>query len=118
METFNVARAERVYVYSEPVRMNKAFRGLTEIVEKKMKKKVLDGDLFMFFNKKRTYVKVIFWAQNGLCIFSKVISGGTYDLEKVEGSEISIREMQSCLNVIQERPTLASVKRLPEKTAA
>lgn len=106
METFNVAKAERVYVYDEPVNMSKSFDGLTEIVEKKLGKKIVDGDLFLFFNKSRTYVKILFWARNGLCIFAKRIPSLRFEFDGMKDS-ITIKEMQSVLNVLQKKkPTL------------
>lgn len=110
METFNVTRAERVYVYDEPVNMGKSFNGLTLMVEKKLRKKVLDGDLFLFFNKKRTYVKILFWAKNGICIFAKRLPTAFYDIESIEGKVISVKEMQRCIDIITlKRPAVIDV---------
>lgn len=106
MKSFAVTRANTVHCYSEPVSMGKSFKGLIDIVEKKMKLKTMSKDLFLFFNKKRTYVKVLFWDGTGLCILAKKLPHMYYDLEAIEGNTVTLKEMQQCITVLQRKSPL------------
>ncbi len=103
MSTFSLTRASTVHVYSAPVSMGKSYKGLTELVEKKMKKKVMNGELYMFFNRKRTYVKVLFWDKTGMCILCKKLPHAYYDIEAIEGSTITLKEMQQCITTLSRK---------------
>lgn len=79
MKAFTIKPTARIVVYSKPVSMVLGFPGLSELVRRE-KQKLLDGDLFVFVNEKRNYLKILFHAKDGLCMFSKQIEGGRFDV--------------------------------------
>ncbi len=65
------AKVEKVYLYPKPVDFRKSIDGLTALVELDIKVAVFDPVLFVFLNKARNRVKVLYWECNGFCLWLK-----------------------------------------------
>jgi hypothetical protein len=61
--------AARVFAYAKSTDMRKSFSGLVGIVETELGQQVEDGGMFLFFNRRRNAVKVLFFTGDGLAIF-------------------------------------------------
>jgi transposase len=61
----------RVYVAVGSTDMRKAINGLSILVEQAMGKNPFSGDLFVFCNRLRTIVKILYWDHNGFCLWHK-----------------------------------------------
>lgn len=99
MKIFNAYNLAKIYVYEDAVSMSKSFAGLSEIVSQKMHKKPDSEDLYVFVNKKRDYLKILFWYKNGSCIFAKKLPVGIFDAEGIEGN-ISLQAMEKIVNEV------------------
>ena len=53
--------AKRILAYRNPVDMRKQFTGLVALVQSALGKDPLSGDLFVFFNRRRTILKAVYW---------------------------------------------------------
>ncbi len=60
-----------IYLHREPVDFRKAVNGLTIIVEQEMELSPFDDALFIFCNKARDKLKVLYWEQTGFCLWYK-----------------------------------------------
>ena len=60
---------ERVLVYSKPVDFRKAVDGLSVIVEEVLDENPFSGTLFVFTNRQRDKVKILFWERNGFVMW-------------------------------------------------
>lgn len=69
-----------IYFYAQPVDLRKSFDGLCGIVETAFARKVLDGHLFLFVNKRRDMIKALWWESGGLVIWYKRLEEGTLEL--------------------------------------
>jgi transposase len=69
----------QVFMAVEPVDMRKSFDGLSAAVEAVFDRNVLDGHLFLFLNKRRDRIKVIWWDSDGLAIFAKRLERGCFE---------------------------------------
>ena len=62
---------ETVYLHREPVDFRKSINGLSVIVESTMQLSALSGALFLFCNRRRDKVKLLYWDQSGFCLWYK-----------------------------------------------
>jgi len=68
----------RILLYAEPVDMRKSFDGLTALVKNHMREDPLGGCLFAFINRRRNYMKVLWFERGGFCIWSKRLEQGRF----------------------------------------
>ena len=68
----------RIFVAVEPVDMRKQFHGLWSEVEDKLKEDPFSGSLFVFTNKRRNLVKMVYWDGHGIWIFAKRLEKGRF----------------------------------------
>ncbi|MNO60535.1 IS66 Orf2 like protein [compost metagenome] len=65
------AEVQKVYLYPKPVDFRKSIDGLAALVELDIKVAVFDPVLFVFLNKPRNRVKILYWERNGFCLWLK-----------------------------------------------
>lgn len=51
--------------------MRKAINGLSMLVEENFDLDLFSGHLFAFCNRRRDIIKILFWDQNGFCLWQK-----------------------------------------------
>ena len=73
------APSTRIFVYTEATDMRKGFCGLSGIIKEHFKVDLFDGHLFVFFNRRRDYVKILAWDKDGLAIWAKRLERGTFE---------------------------------------
>lgn len=69
----------QVYASLGPTDMRKGFPGLVGLVEKEMGQSIEDGDLFLFFNRRRNRLKVLFYTGDGTVLLYKRLERGTFE---------------------------------------
>lgn len=57
-----------IYLYRDAVDFRKSINGLVVIVEQQMQLSPFAAALFVFCNKNRDRVKVLYWDQSGFCL--------------------------------------------------
>lgn len=87
--------------------MRKGFDGLSGLVREGLGKDPLSGDVFIFFNKRRTQVKLLLWERDGFSIYYKRLERGTYELPTNTATELRSDELMLILQGI----SLKSVRR-------
>ncbi len=60
-----------VYLHRAPVDFRKAINGLSIIVDNAMEHSPFDPGLFVFCNKRRDKLKILYWDQTGFCLWHK-----------------------------------------------
>ena len=86
----------RVYVCREATDMRCSFRGLSGKVRSVLKEDPLSGHLFCFMNRRKNYVKLLYWDRSGYCIWSKKLTRGTFYLPSM--TEITIDNLSQILS--------------------
>lgn len=69
----------RVCLAVEPCDMRKGFNGLAAMVAGHLKEEATSGKLFVFCNKSRDMVKMLYWDGNGLWILAKRLERGRFN---------------------------------------
>jgi len=70
----------RVFLYRLPTDMRKSFNGLVALTESVLQQDPLSGSLFVFVNRRRDRIKILYWGQTGFCIWYQQLQKGTYQL--------------------------------------
>lgn len=99
----------RYFIYSGKTDMRKGFDSLSGIVRSELGENPLSGDVFVFLNKNKNQVKLLFWEGDGFSLYYKRLEKGTYELP-VSGNkkcEISAAD----LRLILEGIILSSVRK-------
>ena len=60
-----------VYLAIGSTDMRKAINGLSILVEQHLSKDPFSGDLFVFCNRRRNMIKILYWDKNGFCLWHK-----------------------------------------------
>ena len=68
----------RIYLCTRPTDMRKSFDGLQGMVVEFLGQDPLSGHLFLFLNRRRDRVKLLWWDRDGLAIFYKRLEAGTF----------------------------------------
>ncbi len=60
-----------IYLHRDPVDFRKAINGLSVIVQEQMALSLFERALFVFCNKQRNQVKVLYWDSTGFALWQK-----------------------------------------------
>lgn len=71
------------FAYQGYVNMLKSFNGCG-IVTNELHRDLLTGDVFIFFNKRRSCIKVLAWESDGFSIYYKRLQKGTFEFSPDE----------------------------------
>lgn len=70
----------KIYLASCPVDMRKSYQTLGMLVEQDLKGNLWKGQWFVFYNKRRDRLKILYWDENGFCLWQKRLEKGVYKL--------------------------------------
>ncbi len=70
----------RIFFCTTPTNMNYSFDGLMGRAEEIFEQDPCSGHLFLFLNRSRDRLKILFWDRDGFCIFYKRLERGTFQL--------------------------------------
>ena len=91
----------RILAYGKPVDMRKSFNGLVALVQATLHEDVLSGVLFVFMNRRGTYLKGLYWDRTGFCLFAKRLEHGRFVLPgDTDKQELSMRTFELILDGI------------------
>ena len=107
--------AVRIFLATQPTDMRKQFDGLAIEVRRLIAQDPLSGHLFVFFNRRRTLVKVLYWDRNGFCLMAKRLERGSFRLP--EAGARGVLEVEAAeLGLIIEGLDLRGARRRPRWT--
>lgn len=70
--------ALKVYVALEPQDMRKSFNGLSAAVSERLQADPYQGALYVFTNRRRNRLKILFWDGTGLWVATKRLEQGRF----------------------------------------
>jgi transposase len=82
-----------VFVAVEPVDMRLGFDRLAGLAQERMQRSARCGALFLFFGKRRTALKALFFDGSGLCVLHKRLDQRQFKIpEAVDGTDVVVIE--------------------------
>ena len=103
--------AVRVFLCAQPTDMRRSFDRLAEMARSVIAQDPFSGHLFVFFNRPRDRVKILFWDRSGFCLYYKRLERGAFRLPKIEGGCAEVEAAE--LTLILEGIDLAGSTRRP-----
>lgn len=85
----------QVYLYTQIVDFRKAINGLSLIVKQEMGLPLFDESLFVFCNRGRDKIKILYWERNGFCLWQKRLEKDRFKWPKASNDHtITLNEEQ------------------------
>ena len=101
----------RVYLYMRNVDMRRSYDGLMAIVQTEFARDIRLGDYFMFVNKRRDRIKIMWWDRDGLAIFMKRLEAGTVQKPIITSDAKSLIIDQAQLAMLLTGIDVSNIKR-------
>jgi transposase len=87
----SLSTATRIFVALDPVDMRQSFNGLYARVQTVLQEEPTSGHWFVFTNKPRNRLKILFWDGSGLFVCAKRLEKGTLGWPAGEGKSLCLR---------------------------
>ena len=68
----------KVYLAKDATDMRRSFRGLITLTEAVLRQEPVSGHLFVFLNRRRDLMKILYWDGTGFCIWYKRLERGSF----------------------------------------
>jgi transposase len=75
-----VTGGTRMFLYQGLADMRKGFEGLSGMVEQHFSENLFSGSLFIFVNRRRNRVKILYWDHGGLALWYKRLERGRFQM--------------------------------------
>ena len=117
--------AVRAFFCTRSVDMRKSFDGLSGLVEECFRQDLLDGHLFLFGNRRRDRIKVLYFDHDGLAIWYKRLEAGSVQIPDAGGRDgIELKPAQLAmilsgldLRSARQRQRFRPTRRVPPRDA-
>jgi transposase len=100
-----------VLLHREPVDIRRSFDGLIGVVRNSLRADPLTPTFFVFFNKDRNKLKILYWDNDGFAIWYKRLEKGTFRLTLSVTDEAGISLTRAQLAMLLEGIDFQNVKK-------
>lgn len=107
----NLTSHLRIYLHVKPVDMRKSFDGLFGIVKNEFGHDVREGGLFLFLNRHRNRIKLMYWDVDGIAIWMKRLERGSFQHPQPASTAKQLLIDAAQLHLLLSGIELQSVKR-------
>jgi transposase len=93
----------RVFLYGQPVDMRKSFDGLIALTRRGLGQDPLCGHVFVFVNRRGSYLKALYFDRSGFCLWAKRLERGQFvsDWRRCESRELDVTGLKLLLEGIE-----------------
>lgn len=98
--------AVKIFLCTRPTDLRKSFDGLTGLVQECFDQDPLTGHLFLFLNRRRDRIKILYFDRDGLAIWYKRLEAGSYQMPQTgakDGIELQPAQLAMLLSGIDLR---------------
>lgn len=82
-----------VYLCTRPIDFRKGIHSLAVYIESELGESPFTQTLFLFTNRARNRVRILYWERNGFCLWSKVLMQGRFCWPQ-EGEQVQLSGQQ------------------------
>jgi transposase len=107
----SVSPGVSIFLHVAPADLRKSYDGLAGLAREHLERNVLDGGLFVFFNRRRDRVKILYWDMDGLALWTKRLEAGSFQMPRIDSSAREAALSATDLSLILRGIDLTSVKR-------
>ena len=107
----SIAAGTRIFVAKGPTDMRKGFDGLQGIITGLLEQDPLSGHLFLFVNRRRDKLKILYWDGDGLAIWYRRLEQGTFQMPTIADDQKSAEIRSEDLTMLLRGVDLNSVRR-------
>ena len=97
----SLAGNARIFLCKNPIDMRNGFEGLSAAVESLFAQEITAGGYFVFFNKTRDKMKLLYWDGDGLVIWYKRLEQGSFVRLQKDGNILDRREFLMLLEGVE-----------------
>ncbi len=92
----------QIFIKPGPTDMRKQINGLSVIIKEELNLDPLNGNLYLFCNKNRRRLKILYWDRNGFCLWLKRLEQDKFPWPKnsEESKEITKHQLEMLLDGI------------------
>ncbi len=92
-----------IWLYTKPCDMRRSFDGLAAMTKNLMNEDPLSGHLFVFINRRKTHIKILYFDRSGYCLWAKRLEQGrfTYNAQSDDKLALSWTELKLIIEGIE-----------------
>lgn len=107
----SLSASTKIFVAMGDTDMRKGFDGLYALVANQLKQDPLSGSLFLFVNRRRDRLKVLYWDGDGLAIWYRRLEQGTFQFPQSSSDATCVEIRSDEFTMLLRGIDLKSVKR-------
>jgi transposase len=88
----SLAGNARIFLCKDPINMHLSFEGLSFLVENIFKDEITSGSYFVFVNRTRDRLKILYWDADGLVVWYKRLEKGTFPKQNLKNPLMERRD--------------------------
>ena len=96
----SLPHAVRVFLHTPATDLRKGFDALSGLVTTAFAQDPTSGHLFLFVNRRRDRLKILYWDRDGLAIWYKRLETGSFQIPAVSHDAVSIEMSPTQLSLI------------------
>ncbi len=82
---------DSIFIYNGKVDFRRSIDGLSTMVQEELKMDVFQNSLFLFFNKNKNKLKILYWDKSDFALWCKRLEEERFKIPKnIEGSHLSL----------------------------
>jgi transposase len=94
----SVAGSSRIMLYMQPTDMRRSFRGLSALIYQHLGRPE-DGSYYVFVNRPRTHVKILYFDGDGLAIWYKRLEKGRFVMPRMQADRVKRDRRQLAMHL-------------------